>query len=263
MSMGLAGKWEQRLSLKWVWPLNLAKYDQAPTLRKDERTTIENMFEGARRREFAREPWRTQLSRLLTPILDTLKLTGASRETLGGVVSVLLNEMWCRNSSYWSWKESDWESMLRISTRTHSRVHGVRGDARSHLLAFALLLRRIHDPRQCGEFDRILLAKRIFGEASVEASASRVAETVKHWGFSDQLNQFRQFTALCEVLLVNGSPLLEDLTTEVLEKVWSSPVTTRRRWCVQRLSSVLADLGLIQRALPHGYSKARGGRPST
>ncbi len=46
MSMGLAGKWEQRLSLKWVWPLNLAKYDQAPTLRKDERTTIENMFGG-------------------------------------------------------------------------------------------------------------------------------------------------------------------------------------------------------------------------
>jgi hypothetical protein len=150
MSTGLAGKWEQRRSLRWVWPLNLAKYDQAPTLREDERTTIENIFEGSRRREFAREPWRTQLSRLLTPILD--------------LVSVLLNEMWCRNSSYWSWKESDWESMLRISTRTYSRVHGVRGDARSHLLAFALLLRRIHDPRQCGEFDRILLAKRVFGE---------------------------------------------------------------------------------------------------
>jgi hypothetical protein len=31
-------------------------------------------------------------------------------------------------------------------------------------------------------------------------------------------------------------------------------------WCVHRLSSVLADLGLIERALPHDYSKARGGK---
>ncbi len=206
MSIGLAGKVEPKRSLRWVWPLNLAQYDQTPTVRDDERTAIQEMFEGSRRREFAREPSRTKLSRLLTPIIDSLKLTGATRETLGGVVSVLFNQMWCRNSSYWSWRENDWEGMLRISTRTYSRVHGVRGDARSHLLALALLLRRIHDPRACGEFDRILLAKRVFGEAGVEASASRVAEMVKHWGFSDQLNRFRQFTALCEVLLANGSP---------------------------------------------------------
>ena len=260
MSIGLAGKVEPKRSLRWVWPLNLAQYDQTPTVRDDERTAIQEMFEGSRRREFAREPSRTKLSRLLTPIIDSLKLTGATRETLGGVVSVLFNQMWCRNSSYWSWRENDWEGMLRISTRTYSRVHGVRGDARSHLLALALLLRRIHDPRACGEFDRILLAKRVFGEAGVEASASRVAEMVKHWGFSDQLNRFRQFTALCEVLLANGSPLLEDLTTEALERVWNGHVTAQRRWCVQRLSNVLADLGLIERALPHGYSKARGGK---
>src|SRR5437879_3191897 len=177
MSIGPAGKWEQKRGLQWVWPLSLAQYDRRPTLRENERTAIGSMFEGSRRREFAREPWRTRLSRLLAPILDALKLTGAARPTLGGVVSVLLNEMRCRNSSYWSWRESDWEGMLRISTRTYSRVHGVRGDARSQLLALALLLRRIHDPRLCGEFDRILLAKRVFGEASVEASASRVAET--------------------------------------------------------------------------------------
>src|SRR5258708_5752151 len=260
MSIGLAGKVEPKRSLRWVWPLNLTQYDQTPTLRGDERTTIQEMFEGSRRREFAREPWRSKLSRLLTPIIDSLKLTGATRETLGGVVSVLLNQMWCRNSSYWSWRENDWEGMLRISTRTYSRVRGVRGDARSHLLALALLLRRIHDPRACGEFDRILLAKRVFGETSVEASVSRVAGMVKHWGFSDQLNRFRQFTALCEVLLANGSRLLEDLTTEVLERVWNGHVTAQRRWCVQRLSSVLADLGLIERELPHGYSKARGGK---
>src|SRR5260370_25034596 len=32
---------------------------------------------------------------------------GATRETLGGVVSALLNQMWCRNTSYWSWRVND------------------------------------------------------------------------------------------------------------------------------------------------------------
>jgi len=109
--------------------------------------------------------------------------------------------------------------MLRISTRTYSRVHGVRGGARSHLLALALLLCRIHDPRACGEFDRLLLARRVFGETSVEVSASRVAETVKHWGFSDQLNGFRQLTALCEVLLANPQDPVSEAEMEFMTAV--------------------------------------------
>ena len=54
--------------------------------------------------------------------------------------------------------------MLQPSMATYSRVYGVRGDTRPHLMALALLLRLIRDPRPCGEFDRIMLAKRVFGE---------------------------------------------------------------------------------------------------
>lgn len=149
MSIGLAGKVEPKRSLRWVWPLNLTQYDQTPTLRGDERTAIQEMFEGSRRREFAREPWRSKLSRLLTPIIDSLKLTGATRETLGGVVSVLLNQMLCRNSSYWSWRENDWEGSfgsrpgpIRASTEFvvmpgliywHSRCCFVESMTRGHV----------------------------------------------------------------------------------------------------------------------------------
>ena len=262
MSIGRAGRWEQKQKLQWVWPLDLAQYDQRSTLKEEERTAIGILLEGPRRKEFAREPWKTKLSRLLAPILDALEFTGATRAIRGGVVGILLREMLRRDSSLWIWREHNWEGMLRASMATYSRVHGVRADTRPHLMALGLLLRRIHDPRRLGEFDRIALAKRVFGEASVEASAKRVAETLTSWGFSADLNRTRQFTALCDVLLVNGSPLLEDLTTETLEEIYNGHTTSERKWCLQRLSNVLLALGFIQRPLRHGYAKARGGKRS-
>jgi len=129
-------------------------------------------------------------------------------------------------------------------------------------MAVGILLRRIHDPRRFGEFDRIGLAKKVFGKAVVEAADSRVAETLTKWGFSAALNGTRQRTALCAALLVNKSPLLEDLTTEVLKEVCDNHAAAERRRSLQRLSKALHALGLIQEPLQHGYMKGRGGERS-
>src|SRR5271165_2332658 len=134
MSVGAAGKWAQKQKLHWVWPLDLAQYDQRPTLKEEERTAIGILLEGPRRKEFAREPWKTRLSRLLAPILDALEFTGATRPIRGTVVGILLREMQRRDSSLWSWREQAWEGMLRTSMATYSRVHGVRADTRPHLM---------------------------------------------------------------------------------------------------------------------------------
>jgi integrase len=262
MTPGAAGTVEQKRAVRWVWPLNLARYDQAPTLTAEEQTAIVNIFSGSRRYEFAGNRWRGKLNHLLTLILDALKLTGASRPIKGGVVSVLLNAMRFRNSSYWGWKEEDWEEVLRPSSRMRSRVRGYRVEARSHLLALAVLLRRIQDPRSCGYFDRILLANRVFGKANVAKSTDRVLRMLKQWGFSDHLNWFRTLTGLCEAMVLNRSPLLEDLTTEVVQDVHGHSAMVQRKWCVQRLSCALVELGLIDRAIGHGYAKPRGGRPN-
>jgi integrase len=63
-------------------------------------------------------------------------------------------------------------------------------------------------------------------------------------------------------MLLNGSPLLEDLTTEALEDVYSRCAMVQRKWCVQRLSCALLELGSIERAIGHGYARPRGGRPN-
>jgi integrase len=198
----------------------------------------------------------------LEPVLDDLKITCAVESVRGTVVRILLREMFRSDSSFWKCKEGDWDEVLRTSMATFSRVQGVRADARPHLMAVGILLRRIHDPRRFGEFDRIGLAKKVFGKVAVEAADSRVAETLTKWGFSATLNNTRQRTALCDALLVNESPLLEDLTTEVLKKIYDGHATAERRRSLQRLSKALHALGLIQEPLQHRYMEARGGKRS-
>lgn len=262
MTRALAGKWVPKENHHWVWPLDLTQYDQRPTLREEERSAIRVLLKGPRRKQFACEPWRTKLYRLLEPILDALKITRAVEPARGTVVGILLREMLRHDCSFWKWKERHWDDVLRKSMTTYSRAHGVRGETRPHLMALGILLRRIRDPRRFGEFDRIGLAKKVFGEAAVEAADNRVAGTLTKWGFSATLNNTRQRTALCDSLLVNGSPLLEDLTTEVLEEVYNGHTTEERRRSLQRLSNALHAIGLIRGPLRHGYMEARGGKRS-
>src|SRR5277367_5339451 len=108
MSFLLTGTPNEQGKRVWIWPLNVPQYDRRPALRAEEQIAIAAMLEGRRRREFACEPWKTKLSPLLAPIVDSLKFSGATRPILGSVVTFLFNEMLRRNSSLWSWRERDW-----------------------------------------------------------------------------------------------------------------------------------------------------------
>src|ERR1700694_2417239 len=100
----LARGWEQKEKRQWAWPLDMARYDQRPTLREEERSAIRVLLKGQRGREYAREPWRTKLHRLLEPILDALKITRALEPVRGTVARLLLREMVRNDSSFWKWK---------------------------------------------------------------------------------------------------------------------------------------------------------------
>lgn len=250
----------ERVKRQWAWPLNVAKYDRRVSLSKRERHAMLALLRGLRSKQFDRQPRLSMLNRLLEPILDALRITRAEEPTHGTVVRILLREMVRYDSAFWKWKDAEWDAVLRASMVAFARVHGARGDTRPQLMAIAVLVRGVRDPRRFGEFDRIGLAKKVFGDAPVEASAGRIAGTLKTWGFSSALNDTRQCTALCDALLLNGSPLLEDLTTEALEVAFNGRTTPERKWSLQRISKALHALGLIREPLRHGFTQARGGR---
>jgi NAD(P)-dependent dehydrogenase (short-subunit alcohol dehydrogenase family) len=76
-----------------------------------------------------------------------------------------------------------------------------------------------------GSFNRQVLAWRVFGKENVEDAADHVAVTLQGWGYHPSKGAARQFrTVLIQAMLVNRSPLLEDMTSEALERRSSSEI---------------------------------------
>jgi hypothetical protein len=146
---------------RWVWQLDLARYDHRAHLSEKEREAIGAVLRGPGRQQFACEPWRTTLHRLLEPISDALDITGAKEKTVRGTsIGILLRWMLRHDCSIWKWGEHHWDALLGKSVGSYRRVHGVQANSRPHLIALAMLLRRIRDPRRFGEFDRTGWLKR-------------------------------------------------------------------------------------------------------
>jgi hypothetical protein len=78
----------------------------------------------------------------------------------------------------------------------YCRVQGVPTHSRPHLMALGILQRRIHDPRRFGEFDRVGLAKKVFGDAAIEEASNRVAETLTKWLANCYFSSHRAYNAL-------------------------------------------------------------------
>ena len=94
--------------------------------------------------------------------------------------------------------------------------------ARPYLLAYAYLLGGFTAFDRVGRFHRRSLAWRVFGKDPVDDAIGQIREVLAGWGYHRRCE--RDLTALvCHVLLLNRSPLLEDLSAEVLARLRSDP----------------------------------------
>lgn len=193
-------------------------------------------------------------------MLDALELTGASKTDAGLVIKVVLRHMQRHRCSFWKWTESEWGDIVHNTVAGFERKNIVSARSRPYLMAVCVLLGRISDLRRLGNFDRAGLALKVFGPA-VESSIKRISDTLTAWGYSSDLSRPKERTALCEVFLLNRSPLLEDISSELLNELHRTRRSEERRWTFQRISNALCALKLIDAPIQHGFGKARGGQP--
>ncbi|MEU3208313.1 hypothetical protein ABZ702_31450 [Streptomyces cyaneofuscatus] len=71
-----------------------------------------------------------------------------------------------------------------------------------------------------GRFQRPTLAHRVFGESAVDAAVGKVLAVLGDWGYQRRPSQLT--SAVCQILLLNRSPRLEDLSTTALDAVRAS-----------------------------------------
>ena len=118
--------------------------------------------------------------------------------------------------SYWAWTEEEWAGLLGQDQRGFRKAApGWADDAvRPYLAAHAFLLGGFTAFYRLGSFSRLTLAWRVFGRDRVDGEIGRIRLVLAGWGYrlgrdDDQLLPM----VACQVLLLNRSPHLEDLST--------------------------------------------------
>ncbi|MBN2196117.1 MAG: tyrosine-type recombinase/integrase [Polyangiaceae bacterium] len=243
-----------RKKTPWRPPLPTPHYRREPALTKKERDAIiahlghRDPRTRRRNRGLFALPDNHPLAPLLRPALDALAMMGTRRHDQNSALDILLRACLDAGATFWAWDREQWLDLLgRNSREFRPRVDAVVSQSvRMDLAAIAYLHGWFRDVRALGRFRRDALARRVFGQDIVHAAAKRVTEPLKQWGYHPGVPHLG---CLCEALLQNESPHLEDLTTEGLER-FRMQADIGKRSLFYQLSKSLAVIGILDEPLP-------------
>jgi site-specific recombinase XerD len=180
------------------------------------------------------------LERLTRPIDDALDVIASHRQWWGRspTRSLLLRAVDDHGLMLWGWDRYRWLHTLR----------GADEDYRQAVAAVAYLLcdqRDLH--RSFRGWKTGLLARRVFGQAPVEETVRQVQGYLDGLGASAVLGRPNMQGALHELMLLAGSPLLEDLADcgELLAWQRSREQNNARRYGVEQLARTLVEMGVL------------------
>ena len=238
---------------RWTSSVELNAYDRCPTLAQKEQQALQVLASSQRRwgdngREGASQI-RDALRRILEPVEDALAVMEGRRSDKDMAAAALLRACHREGCTYWGWSPEIWR---RILGHTQAQFFGengslVDGAGRQYLIAVAYLLGCFRQIRLLGNFERIALARKVFGDQAVDAALEPVQETLSGWGYAAAHNTGLMST-VCEALLLNQSPDLHDLTVEGLDE-FRYGCSECRRAHFHQLGKALAALGYLEKPL--------------
>ncbi|MBV9691665.1 MAG: site-specific integrase [Ktedonobacteraceae bacterium] len=252
------------LESEWHWPINCDGYDCSTALTDAERQEIAFLAAriggpGNTGGQGGIWPARSYqvLRRLLQP-LDDICLTiqesyadVTNQHRRATTIRAFVLEMNRRGSSFWAWDESIWVEFIASTLEQFNtrlgwswKRHSKPGSGtRMRVLLAAYLLEKLPDIRVCGDdLPYTKLARLVFGEQRVQAAIDRIVTPLSRIGYSSH-KEHKITRAICIVLLLNRSPLLEDITEEHIR--WVHATTPRDQYEIATFSRVLVTLGIL------------------
>ncbi|WP_157507632.1 tyrosine-type recombinase/integrase [Ktedonobacter racemifer] len=197
--------------------------------------------------------WETQfgacLARLLHPLDEVLTITGASKSNRNGTVIILLREMHRLQTSFWAWSEQEWIGVLHPRAAIFAKHHGGADAYRSHLLAASYLLGGLSDLAAIGHFTQDWLAVRVFGRDILDLLVEHVGGEMIRLGFGKKMVDVHLHNLLYEVLLMNRSPRLEDLSFEVLTEIRPKLTSTHLKSYIVSFTHALVSLDYLEKPI--------------
>jgi integrase len=196
--------------------------------------------------------WRA-ITRLLRPLeavnaaLDSPSTPHRRRAMLDVVAWLLIRcaEPGC--GTYWGWSSDEWAALLgRTQAEFRDGAPAWVGDeVRPYLAAHAFLVGGFSEFHRLGSFQRLVLCWRIFGRERVNAEIARLREVLAGWGY--QLGRDDDTLlplTIAQLMLANRSPHLEDLNTELFDRVREQRMLRGARLnTVHAVQRAVAELG--------------------
>lgn len=213
---------------RWKSPIEAGRYDTTPALRGSEKDAIAELGVENPRRLARHDPavrgWRL-IRRLLRPLDDAaaalrVPVTSHRRRAMLDATAVVLLRCAQTGRSFWSWTEPEWAGLIGADLHEFRAAMPRWADdaVRPYLAAHAFLLGGFTSFYRLGSFSRLALAWNIFGRDLADAEIGRIRSVLAGWGY--QLGRAEDTllpTVVCQVLLLNRSPHLEDSSTELFE----------------------------------------------
>lgn len=259
---------------RWRSPIDTRRFDTYSLVRAEEAEAIPALGVLNLRRLQYHDPeapgWRV-IRRLLAPMeavnagLDSPP-TAHRRRAMLDAVAVLLTR--CHNSgrTFWAWSGTEWTDLLgRTQAEFRANAPAWAGDeVRPYLAAHAYLLGGFHEFHQLGSFQRLTLSWRIFGRDRVDSEIARIRAVLAGWGYKLGEEQDTLLPmVVCQVFLLNGSPHLEDLTTDLFERIRAEKILPGSRantlFAMQRAVAALGFCDAPKHRTGRHSSRADGG----
>lgn len=250
-------------------------FDRTPGLLAQETRALEELDLRQLRRNRARgmprrtaAQW-TALERLLGPLDAALAALHhdehiSHRRAGTHAVAVVLQHCAATSRAFWGWTAWDWAQVCGPSSEAFRAAQPLPTETtvRPFVIALGYLLGEYTDFQHLGNFNRLHLARLVFGAQSLEEAMSRVGAVMARWGYRSQTRddgRYRLPGILSQALLINRSPRLADLTTAAFAALHAHPATSGRHPAsLHALQRVVADLGHCDAPIRPGFNHAPG-----
>jgi hypothetical protein len=245
---------------RWRWPIDPRRYDTARAVSVAEKEAIAELGVDNLRRLARHDPtapgWRV-IRRLLRPLddaaaaLDSPPTTHHRRAVLDATAVVLLR---CGETgrSYWSWTDEEWANLLGHDQFGFGKSAPTWADdaVRPYLAAHAFLLGGFTAFYRLGSFSRLTLAWRIFGRDRVDGEIRRIRSVLAGWGYRLGRDDDTLLPMVaCQVFLLNRSPHVEELSTELFERIRGERLLPELRLnTLHAMQRAVAELGHLRAA---------------
>ncbi len=255
--------------------LETDQFDRTPGLLAQETRVLEELDLRQLRRNRARgiprrtaAQW-TALERLVGPLDAALAALHhdehiSHRRAGTHAVAVVLQHCAATSRAFWGWTAWDWAQVCGPSSEAFRAAQPLPTETtvRPFVIALGYLLGEFTDFQHLGNFNRLHLARLVFGAQSLEEAMSRVGAVMARWGYRSQTRddgRYRLPGILSQALLINRSPRLADLTTAAFAALHAHPATSGRHPAfLHALQRVVADLGHCDAPIRPGFNHAPG-----